>query len=221
MLEAPVQPAPSDPWASWIKQLVAPYVSPAADPRQAELVRCVDLAIAATMNRLLHHPDFQRLEAAWRSLDWLVRNVETSPTLRLFVLDVSIDELHRCIAAADDPLQSAVAGWLTSSARLPAGVPYALLVSPFSFGGGDPDRQALTALSALAQASSTAIIATATADLVGFQPPDPDLDQPRPVADSWQQLCQVPGSAGVGLIWPRYMVRLPYGPDTSPLERFD
>src|SRR5436190_2906462 len=43
--------------AEMLKQAVGPYVVPAKDPRQDQLVGTVDSALAATMRTVLHHPD--------------------------------------------------------------------------------------------------------------------------------------------------------------------
>jgi len=59
----------------FVKQLVAPYVRsvPATDPKQPELVACVDEAAGGLLRAILHAPAFQALESAWRGVDLLVR----------------------------------------------------------------------------------------------------------------------------------------------------
>src|SRR6202012_1384628 len=37
----------------------------------------IDELLSAQLNALMHHPDFQALEAAWRGLNYLVMNTET------------------------------------------------------------------------------------------------------------------------------------------------
>jgi type VI secretion system protein ImpC len=56
--------------------------------------------------------------------------------------------------------------------------------------------------------------------------PDPQaqlsLEQWAPAWESqaWRDLRQSPQSAWSCLAWPRYLLRLPYGPETSPVESF-
>ena len=45
------------------------------------------------MRDILHHPDFRALEAAWRSLHFLIRRLETDEQLTVSVLDVTKAEL--------------------------------------------------------------------------------------------------------------------------------
>src|SRR5207253_2866519 len=51
---------------------VKPYLSPDIEADQDQLIDAVDKRIAGNMKAILHHPDFQAIEAAWRALDFLV-----------------------------------------------------------------------------------------------------------------------------------------------------
>ena len=95
MLEVTESKAQQDPsakredeWSRLLHKLVAPHLVTKADPRQAELIGLIDKATSAQMGALLHAPAFQALEAAWRAVYFLVRNVETDTNLKLFLVDV-------------------------------------------------------------------------------------------------------------------------------------
>ena len=86
-----------------IRDIVQPYLAPQIDDaQQAELVALVDYAIGAQMRAVLHHPDFQALEAAWRGLDFLIRRLDTDSGLQIFILDVTKGELGADLNSADD-----------------------------------------------------------------------------------------------------------------------
>ncbi|MCV5823988.1 type VI secretion system contractile sheath large subunit, partial [Escherichia coli] len=53
----------------------------------------IDRLISAQMNEIMHHEEFQRLEASWRGLQYLVRNSLTGPQLKIRVLNVTKKEL--------------------------------------------------------------------------------------------------------------------------------
>ncbi|HWA98081.1 MAG TPA: type VI secretion system contractile sheath small subunit, partial [Pirellulales bacterium] len=84
-----------------VRKIVAPYLVrvPDADRQQA-LVKSVDASASAHLRALLHDPALQQLEAAWRSIDLLLRRVTVGQRVRLFVVDVSLDELAADFAAA-------------------------------------------------------------------------------------------------------------------------
>src|SRR5262249_40935421 len=55
----------------------------------------IDEKVSAQLAEVMHHPDFQRLEATWRGLHYLVHQTETGSTLKIRVLNVSKRELFR------------------------------------------------------------------------------------------------------------------------------
>ena len=55
----------------------------------------IDELISAQLNEVLHQPDFQKLEATWRGMHYLVSNTETSSRLKLRVMNISKKELLR------------------------------------------------------------------------------------------------------------------------------
>src|SRR5262249_60174134 len=48
----------------------------------------IDKKLSAQLNEIMHHPDFQRLEASWRGLKYLVDQSETGEYLKIRVLNV-------------------------------------------------------------------------------------------------------------------------------------
>ncbi len=83
-----------------IRQLVGPFIEPARDQRQDALVPRVDEALSAAMRRVLHSPEFQTAEALWRSLDLLVRRIETGAKMQIVLYDISAEELAADLAAS-------------------------------------------------------------------------------------------------------------------------
>jgi len=90
-----------DQFQTLVRDLVAPHLVPRADPRQAEYIAQVDAATSEAMRGLLQRPEFQELEAAWRGLFFLVRRLETDVELKLYLLDVSKDELAAGLGQAE------------------------------------------------------------------------------------------------------------------------
>ena len=53
------------------------------------------------MRAILHHPEFQAFETAWRALDLLTREFETDKLLKLYILDISKAEIAADLARSD------------------------------------------------------------------------------------------------------------------------
>ena len=76
-----------DPVLEYARKVVAPYIVPKPNPKQSEMISQVDNSISEEMRALLGNPAFQAVEGAWRALYFLVRNVETSSHLKIYMFD--------------------------------------------------------------------------------------------------------------------------------------
>ncbi|MFB0556065.1 MAG: type VI secretion system contractile sheath domain-containing protein [Phycisphaerae bacterium] len=212
-----------------IHEAVKPYIVPAPHPQQAELVAQVDQAISGQMRALLHHPDFKKLEAAWRTLHLLVNQVETDESLKLYVGDISKAELAADLATADRLQSTGTYRFLVEqSVGMQGAEPWALLVGCYEFDKTKEDVNLLRGLAKVAQAAGAPFLAAAGSHFANCESialtPDPDnwRWQTDPVAAQlWQELRNSPEAASIGLLIPRLLLRLPYGKDTESIDRFD
>ncbi|MHC4494336.1 MAG: type VI secretion system contractile sheath domain-containing protein [Planctomycetota bacterium] len=214
---------------SLIHKIVKPYIVPAPDPQQAEIIAQVDRALGNQMRTILHHPDFQELEAAWRMLHFLVSHVETDEALRIYAIDVTKAELAADLVSAG-ALQSTGAYRLLveQSVGMPGAEPYAVLVGAYTFDETVDDIKLLRQLGQLAQAAGAPFLTAAHSHFAGCESiaatPDPDDWRWQVHASAiplWQELRHSPEAAYIGLVLPRFLLRLPYGKDTDPIEQFD
>jgi type VI secretion system protein ImpC len=220
--------APSD-LEEFVKQTVEPYSMPKPHPRQAELAAKVDSAIGVLMRRILHHPDFQALEAAWRGLHFLVSQLETDENLKLCLLDISKAELAADLSATDDISTTGIYKLLVKeTAALGNRKSWAALAGNFTFDRTPEDVASLGRLAKLAKAAGAPFIAAAHPHLLECdslaETPDPDdwrLSTDDSTREAWAALRKLPEAAFIGLALPRFLLRLPYGKETEPLERFD
>src|SRR6476469_4662654 len=60
-----------------------------------EMIARLDEKLTAQMNEILHAPEFQQIESAWRGLRHLVYNSETDANLKIRVMNASKNELYR------------------------------------------------------------------------------------------------------------------------------
>jgi type VI secretion system protein ImpC len=212
-----------------IREMVKPYIVPAPDPQQAELVGQVDEAISGQMRAIMHHQDFQSLESAWRTLHFLVSRVETDETLKLYLVDISKEELAADLAPANQLQSTGTYRFLVEqSVGVQDAEPWAMLVGGYTFDQTEKDVALLGRLAQVAQATGAPFLAEAGPHFARCESfaaaPGPDDWQWEPdpaVAVRWQQLRRSPEAAFIGLALPRFLLRLPYGKDTDPTERFD
>ncbi len=204
-------PAPAaDPLAEFLRRVVAPYVVPKPHPRQQELLAQLDEAIGGLMRAVLHQPAFQALEAAWRGVDFLVRRLETDGRLKIHLLDLSREELEADLGAMEATGTALQQILVDEAAGSPGGEAWAVLAGIYVFERTTRDADLLARIGRLAARAGAPFIAEA-----GTQPPEPDASQ------AWQQLRTMPEAAWIGLALPRFLLRLPYGRHTDPIESFD
>jgi type VI secretion system protein ImpC len=194
-----------------IRESVAPHIVGKSDPRQADLLAAVDGMAGELMRAVLHDPVFQEVEAAWRDLDRLVRDLELDETLQVFVLDASREEIVHDLAGAptlaDSALYRIVADHVGDD-------PWSLLVDLHAYRRGQEDAALLVRLGAIAQQVDAAVLAAMdwTAWSAGFASP---VDE-----QAWTDLRDTHAARSIAVALPSILLRLPYGKDTDPVEQF-
>jgi type VI secretion system protein ImpC len=224
------RPSPgSSEWSAFLQEVVRPHLVPRADPRQAELVAALDASIAELLRTILHHPDFQAIEAAWRGAYFLVSRLETDAQLRLFLLDLSEAELRADLAAAEDLRSTGTYRLLVEqTVETPGAEPWAVVVGNYTFDRTLEDAGLLGRMAKIARRAGSPFIAAAHSHLAGCESlaetPDPD-DWRWPAeakdAQAWEELRRMPEASHLALALPRFLLRLPYGRETEPIARFD
>ena len=215
-------------WTAAIRDLVRPYAVPGMPPKQAELVECVDQATSLLMNALLHTPAVQRLEAAWRGVQFLLRRLPLGTQLKLYLLDVTKQELAADLTSGATWTETALHKLMVEeTVGTAGGHPWAVVGGLYQFGATAEDATLLSHIARLTRHAGAAFVSDAAPQLVGCssfaQTPDPRDWQGAMNAEAesaWQVLRRSPEAQHVCLAAPRVLLRLPYGADTSPVEAF-
>ena len=58
-----------------------------------EMIAKLDEKLTSQVNEIIHAPSYQKLESAWRGIDYLLHNSETDASLKLQFLNISKKEL--------------------------------------------------------------------------------------------------------------------------------
>jgi len=214
---------------AFVRRITEPHLVAAADPRQEETLAMIDRALNNQLRALLHVPAFQALESAWRSIHFLVRRIETGTQIKLYVFDISKEELAADLGRSQDWQASGVYRLLVENSVGTAGAePWAMIVGNYEFGREREDAELLAKLARIAKAAGAPLLAAASPRLLGCaslaESPHPRDWQSPPDADSaaaWAALRALPEAAWVGLALPRFLLRVPYGKETDPIESFD
>ncbi|HKJ18508.1 MAG TPA: type VI secretion system contractile sheath large subunit [Xanthomonadales bacterium] len=210
----------------FIHDLVAPHIVKSPDPRVDTAIDSVDLAISELMRNILHQPEFQALEASWRSLYGMFEHIEVDEDLQIFVCDISHSDLLAGLPEAGTGLDQSALFELLVKRNVAVDDPtWTLIVGDYTFANDPEDIAILTALGAAAAVNGGVFLGGACSGMLGCADAQ-SLIEPRnwtrPEAGSlWQSLRQSDFAEHIGLAMPRLLARLPYGEATDPTDRFD
>lgn len=198
-------------WDDAIRRIVQPHLIPKPDPRQDEMLAEFDETTASVMRAILGNHEFQALEAAWRSVFFLLQRMETGVELKIYLIDITREEL---LDAAHSGLPLSREGWSAAACL-------------HSFSPTEADCAALARLAGLARQAGGPLVAGIDPRVMGCESmaatPDPDdWKQPLdgPGLQAWRKLRSHPDARWLGLAMPRFLLRLPYGRTTTPTESF-
>jgi type VI secretion system protein ImpC len=191
----------------------------------------LDRKLSEQINTILHHPDLQQLEGAWRGLHYLVNNTETDEMLKIRFMNISKSDLGKTLKRYkgtnwdQSPLFKQV---YESEYGQFGGEPFGCLVGDYYFDHSPPDVELLGEMAKNAAAAHTPFIAGTSPTVMQMETWQ-ELANPRdltkifttPEYASWRSLRESDDSRYVGLAMPRFLSRIPYGAKTNPVEEFD
>ncbi|HEY3853921.1 MAG TPA: type VI secretion system contractile sheath large subunit [Verrucomicrobiae bacterium] len=190
------------------------------------IIAGIDYKLTGQINKIIHHPRFQKMESAWRGLWHVVSNTQTDEMLKIKVLNVSKKELTGIFQQFNG------ANWEQSPlycniCRPEHGVPFGVLVGDYCFDYGLEDVAILNGMARLCATVHAPFLASAAPSLLGLDDWQ-DLCNLYDVSKifyddrylAWRLLRQSEEARYLGLTMPRFLARLPYGIKTVPVEEF-
>lgn len=198
-----------------IKSVIHPFIVKAKDP---QLLAGIDDALAVTMRKVLHHPDFQILESLWRSVDLLTRRLETSTQLQLVLYDVSAEEFAADLSSKDELEETGLYRLLVEQPALDANQgALSVIVGAYVFDQTPPQAELLGRMAQLAKRAGAPFVSSIAPTFLETKP-----ENVHPlIREAWNALQGLDGATHLALATPRYLLRQPYGERTDPITAFD
>ncbi|MDV2078925.1 type VI secretion system contractile sheath large subunit [Marinobacter xestospongiae] len=191
----------------------------------SKVILKLDRLLNAQLNEILHHPEFQDLEANWRGVSLLVEQAaldDRQDAVRIKVLDASWEtvaaDLNRAIEFDQSRLFAKVYSQEFGS---PGGEPFGLLLGTYSVShrtrGGVANLDTLRELAQVAAAAFSPLILNAApsffgvdnySELTGVQDLESHFSQVE--LTGWRSLREVEDARFLGLAVPRMLMRPPH-----------
>jgi type VI secretion system protein ImpC len=191
----------------------------------------IDKKLSQQVNTILHHAEFQQLESAWRGLHYMVNNTETDEMLKIRVMNISKNDLHKTLKRYkgtswdQSPIFKKV---YEEEYGQFGGEPFGCMMGDYYFDQSPPDVELLGEIAKVAASAHAPFLAAASPSLMQMGSWQ-ELANPRdltkifgtPEYAAWRSLRESDDARYLGLAMPRFLSRLPYGAKTNPVEEFN
>jgi type VI secretion system ImpC/EvpB family protein len=196
----------------------------------------IDALLSEQVNAIIHHPAFQRLEASWRGLFYLVDKIDEGQEakIKVKVLNVAWKEVTRDLERAIEFDQSQLFRKVYSEEfGTPGGEPYGVILGDYEIWKRPaPDHPtddigALVGIGAVAAAAFAPFLASVHPSLLDLESFS-ELERLSNIARTfeqtdfmkWRVFRQTEDARFVGLLLPRVVLRQPYQDSNIRVDRF-
>ncbi|CAH5636219.1 hypothetical protein AI2983V1_2393 [Enterobacter cloacae] len=189
----------------------------------------LDFQISRQLDAVMHHQEFQKVESLWRGLKQLVDSTDYRQNVKTEILDVSKDDLRQDFEDAPELIQSGLY-WHTYTAEYdtPGGEPIGSVISSYEFDASPQDVALLRNISKVSAAAHMPFIGAvgpaffmkdSMEEVAAIKDIGNYFDRAEYI--KWKSFRDTDDSRYIGLVMPRVLGRLPYGPDTVPVRSFN
>jgi type VI secretion system protein ImpC len=187
----------------------------------------LDYQISRQLDAVMHHEDFQAVESLWRGVKSLVDKTDFRQNVKVELLDMSKEDLRQDFEDSPEIIQSGLyKQTYIDEYDTPGGEPIAALISAYEFDA----RRTLPccATSRKSQLPRICRLSALQAEIL----PERSMEDVAAIKDignyfdraeyiKWKSFRETDDSRYIGLVMPRVLGRLPYGPDTVPVRSFN
>jgi type VI secretion system protein ImpC len=194
-----------------------------------EMIAELDKKLCRQVDEILHNPEFQRLESSWRSLKFLVDRTNFRENIKIEVMNASKEDLLSDFEDSPEITKSGLyRNCYTAEYGQFGGQPYGAIIANYEFGPGAADIKLLQNCAAVSAMSHAPFIAAASSQFFGLDDFTklPDLKDLSSIFESpqytkWQGFRESEDARNVGLVVPHFLLRTPYGQNTTPSKKFN
>src|SRR5580700_10595461 len=193
------------------------------------LIAEIDVKLSRQIDEIIHNPAFQKLEAAWRGLKFVVDRTDFRENVKLELLNCSKEDLLADFEDSPEVPKSGLYKTVYSAEYGQfGGRPFGAIIANYDFGPGPQDIALLQKCAAVATMSHAPFIAAAGPQFFGLRdylnlPNLKDLKSlfEGPQYTKYNSFRETEDARYVGLVLPRFLLRLPFGATTVPVKGFN
>ena len=183
----------------------------------------LDYQISRQLDAVMHHEDFQAVESLWRGVKSLVDKTDFRQNVKVELLDMSKEDLRQDFEDCPEIIQSGLyKHTYIDEYDTPGGEPIAALISAYEFDASAQDVTLLRNISKVSAAAHMPFIGSAgpkfflkdsMEEVAAIKDIGNYFDRAEYI--KWKSFRETDDSRYIGLVMPRVLGRLPYGPDNQ------
>ena len=189
----------------------------------------IDQTISEQLDAVLHHPAFQSVESSWRGLKFMIDRCNFRRNTKVEILDCTKDDLRDDFEEAPEIIQTGLFRQVyVDEYDTPGGEPFATIIGNYEFDNSAQDISLLRDISKVSASAHCPFLASVGARFFGKKNVDEiaqinDLSNYMEKAEytRWKSFRATEDSRYIGLLTPRFLLRLPYGQDSAPVRTFN
>ena len=218
-----------------VEALVAQLLEPGREVAKVSkaaldgMIAEIDKKLSLQVDAILHHPEFQKMESTWRSLRLLIDRTNFRENTKVEILNVSKENLLEDFEDSPEiPKSGLYKTVYTAEYGQFGGKPVGAMIANYEFGAGPQDMKLLQYCASVAAMAHAPFITAASPTFFGLLDFNtlPHLKDLKSIFEGpqyikWQSFRESEDARYVALTLPRFLLRLPYGPDTQPVKAFN
>lgn len=189
----------------------------------------LDYQISRQLDAVMHHDEFQAVESLWRGVKSLIDKTDFRQNVKIELLSMSKEDLRQDFEDTPEIIQSGLyKHTYIDEYDTPGGEPIAALISAYEFDASAQDVALLRNISKVSAAAHMPFIGSAgpkfflkesMEDVAAIKDIGNYFDRAEYI--KWKSFRDTDDVRYIGLVMPRVLGRLPYGPDTVPVRSFN
>jgi type VI secretion system protein ImpC len=218
-----------------VQAFIAELITPKREGEKVDkalvdaLIAEIDAKLSRQVDEILHNPLFQKLESAWRGLKFVVDRTDFRENNKLELLNCSKEDLLADFEDSPEVPKSGLYKTVYSQEFGQfGGKPYGAIIANYDFGPGPQDIALLQKCASVATMAHAPFIAAAGPQFFGLKdylnlPNLKDLKAlfEGPQYTKYNSFRETEDARYVGLVMPRFLLRLPFGMNTVPVKAFN
>jgi type VI secretion system protein ImpC len=189
----------------------------------------IDHKLSRQLDAVMHDENFQKLESAWRGVKFVIDKTDFRQNIKIEMLNVNKDDLLMDFEDSPEIVKSGLYKHIyTSEFGQFGGQPVGSVIANYEFSASSQDVKLMQYMSSVGAMSHAPMISATSPQMFGVDTYEQianlkDLQSifEGPKYAKWNSFRESEDSRYMGLVAPRFLLRLPYGSQSVPVKSFN